>query len=126
MSDKKPNRYISAEARVRAEKAITAAQKHATHSRNAQDAATDAVKKFSKSALNLASDAAPQVQERLAQRIHKVMGSDEYKQKALDVNARLTNALASLEDSIKRRDLEIAQLRLRVSELERQIREGSS
>jgi hypothetical protein len=54
------------------------------------------------------------------------MGSDEYKQKALDVNARLTNALASLEDSIKRRDLEIAQLRLRVSELERQIREGSS
>ncbi len=92
----------------------------------AEKAATAAVKKISKSALNLASDAATQVQERLAQGIHKVMGSDEYKKKALDVNARLTNALASVEDSIKRRDIEIAQLRLRVSELERQLLEGSS
>ena len=114
MSGKKPNRYISAKARLRAEKAIEAAQRHGTITRNAQDAA-----------LNLASDAATQVQVRLAQGIHKVMGSDEYKQKALDVNARLSNALASLEDSIERRDTEIAQLRLRVSELERQL-EGIS
>ena len=91
----------------------------------AEQAATAAVKNFSKSALNLASEAATQVQERLTWGIHKVMGSDEYKKKALDVNARLTNALASLEDSIKRRDIEIAQLRLRILELERQLLGGS-
>lgn len=39
----KPNRYISANARVRAGKAITAATKHATHSRNAQDATVTAI-----------------------------------------------------------------------------------
>jgi hypothetical protein len=43
MSDKKPNRYLSAEARVRGSKAITVAQKHATHSRNAQDATVTAI-----------------------------------------------------------------------------------
>ncbi len=92
----------------------------------AEKAATAAVKNLSKSALNLTNDAATQVREKLTWGIHKVMGSDEYKKKALDVNARLTNALASVEDSIKRRDIEIAQLRLRVSELERQLLEGSS
>ena len=43
MSDKKPNRYLSANARVRGSKAVTAAQKHATHSRNAQDATVTAI-----------------------------------------------------------------------------------
>lgn len=43
MSDKKPNRYISAEARLRTEKAIEAAKHHGTITRNAQDATLTAV-----------------------------------------------------------------------------------
>lgn len=43
VSDKKPNRYISANARVRAEKGIEAAKRHATISRNAQDATLTAI-----------------------------------------------------------------------------------
>lgn len=123
MSAKKPNRY-AADPEFLA-RMVRRGEKVGAITGKAEQAATAAVKKISKSALNLASDAATQVQERLAQGIHKVMGSDEYKQKALDVNARLSNALASLEDSIERRDTEIAQLRLRVSELERQL-EGIS
>ena len=123
MSDKKPSRYAASPEFRNA--CRTLGEQVGEITGKAEQAATAAVKKISKSALNLASDAATQVQVRLAQGIHKVMGSDEYKQKALDVNARLSNALASLEDSIERRDTEIAQLRLRVSELERQI-EGIS
>jgi predicted nuclease with TOPRIM domain len=37
---------------------------------------------------------------------------------------RLTVALSSLEDSIKRRDEEIEQLRVRIAELEEQLRSG--
>ena len=69
-------------------------------------------------ALDEASKAAAWVQEKVTAGVHKVMGSEEYKAKALEVNARLTVALASLEDSIKRRDEEIAHLRARVAELE--------
>ena len=68
--------------------------------------------------LDEASKAAAWVQEKVTAGVHKVMGSEEYKAKALEVNARLTVALASLEDSIKRRDEEIAHLRARVAELE--------
>jgi len=83
-------------------------------------------KKTTKSALDEASKAAAWFQDKVTSGVHKVMGSEEYKQKALEVNARLTIALSSLEDSIKRRDEEIEQLRTRITELEQQLRKGNS
>ena len=81
-------------------------------------------KKTTKSALDEASKAAAWFQDKVTTGVHKVMGSEEYKQKALEVNTRLTVALSSLEDSIKRRDEEIEQLRIRIAELEEQLRVG--
>ena len=81
-------------------------------------------KKTTKSALDEASKAAAWFQDKVTTGVHKVMGSEEYKQKALEVNTRLTVALSSLEDSIKRRDEEIEQLRIRITELEEQLRVG--
>ena len=83
-------------------------------------------KKTTKSALDEASKAAAWFQDKVTSGVHKVMGSEEYKQKALEVNLRLTIALSSLEDSIKRRDEEIEQLRIRIVELEEQLRNGKS
>jgi chaperonin cofactor prefoldin len=88
--------------------------------------ALDSSKKATKSALDEASKAAAWFQDKVTSGVHKVMGSEEYKQKALEVNARLTIALSSLEDSIKRRDEEIEQLRTRITELEQQLRKGNS
>jgi hypothetical protein len=45
------------------------------------------------------------------------MGSDEYKREAENVNRRLLDALRTLEDSIKRRDRDIADLQDQVTEL---------
>lgn len=50
--------------------------------------------------------------------VHKVMGSGEYREKALEVNRRLAMAIVALEDAIARRDEEIARLTARVEELE--------
>jgi hypothetical protein len=86
--------------------------------------ALDSSKKVTKSALDEASKAAAWFQDKVTTGVHKVMGSEEYKQKALEVNTRLTVALSSLEDSIKRRDEEIEQLRIRIAELEEQLRSG--
>lgn len=86
--------------------------------------ALDSSKKVTKSALDEASKAAAWFQDKVTTGVHKVMGSEEYKQKALEVNTRLTVALSSLEDSIKRRDEEIEQLRVRIAELEEQLRSG--
>ncbi|MBM3718627.1 MAG: hypothetical protein FJW53_06610 [Actinobacteria bacterium] len=50
--------------------------------------------------------------------VHKMMGSGEYREKALDVNRRLAVAVVSLEDAIARRDEEITRLKARIAELE--------
>jgi hypothetical protein len=57
--------------------------------------------------------------------VHRVMGSAEYKVKAEDVNRRLMEALRALEDSIKRRDRDIADLKAYVAALEAQLKERS-
>ena len=69
-------------------------------------------------ALEESSTAATRMQHRVTTGVHKVMGSEEYKKKALEVNARLITALSILEDAITRRDEEISRLRARVAELE--------
>lgn len=43
MSDKKPNRYISNNARTRSQKGIELAKQHGTITRNAQDATLTAI-----------------------------------------------------------------------------------
>jgi chaperonin cofactor prefoldin len=53
----------------------------------------------------------------VAKGVHRVMGSDEYKREAENVNRRLLEALRTLEDSIKRRDRDIADLQNQVTEL---------
>jgi len=75
-------------------------------------------KKAASNVLGEAAKAAALVQQKVTDGVHRVMGSEEYKKKALEVNARLTVALSSLEDSIVRRDEEIVRLRARVAELE--------
>jgi len=52
---------------------------------------------------------------------HRVMGSNEYTRQAEDVNRRLTEALRTLEDSIRRRDRDIASLRAHIAKLEAQL-----
>lgn len=74
--------------------------------------------KFLGDFLDKTGEAAERAQNRLTKGIHKVMGSDEYKRQALEVNARLSVAVEQLEDSIKRRDEEISRLRIRLAELE--------
>jgi hypothetical protein len=57
--------------------------------------------------------------------VHRVMGSAEYKVKAEDVNRRLMEALRTLEDSIRRRDRDIADIKAYVATLEAQLKERS-
>lgn len=78
----------------------------------------DRGKKSANDALEEASKVATRMQHRVTAGVHKVMGSEEYKKKALEVNARLITALSILEDAITRRDEEINRLRARVAELE--------
>jgi len=65
-----------------------------------------------------AAKSAKKTQELVVKAVHSVMGSDEYKKKATEVNERLAAVVQSLEDSISRRDIEIERLRKRVAELE--------
>ena len=53
----------------------------------------------------------------VAKGVHRVMGRDEYKREAENVNRRLLDALRTLEDSIKRCDRDIADLQNQVTEL---------
>lgn len=71
-----------------------------------------------------AAKGAKKTQELLVKTVHHVMGSDEYKKKAIEVNERLAAVVQSLEDSITRRDIEIDRLRKRVAELEGTSRRG--
>ena len=71
--------------------------------------------------LDAASKAAVKFQSTVTAGVHKVMGSEEYKKKALEVNARLVVALSSLVDSIKRRDAVIVGLRDRIVEHQVQL-----
>ncbi len=61
---------------------------------------------------------AGKTQELVNKGIHKALGAEEYKKAALEVNARLSVALDSLEDAVTRRDEEILQLKNRIQELE--------
>lgn len=58
--------------------------------------------------------------------IHKALGADEYKKAALEVNARLSVALDSLEDAVIRRDEEILRLNARIEELEALLKRSGS
>ncbi len=71
-----------------------------------------------------AAKGAKKTQELVVKTVHHVMGSDEYKKKAIEVNERLAAVVQSLEDSITRRDIEIDRLRKRVAELEGGSRRG--
>jgi len=71
-----------------------------------------------------AAKGAKKTQELVVKTVHHVMGSDEYKKKAIEVNERLAAVVQSLEDSITRRDIEIDRLRKRVAELEGTSRRG--
>lgn len=71
-----------------------------------------------------AARSAKKTQELVVKAVHSVMGSDEYKKKATEVNDRLAAVVQSLEDSITRRDIEIERLRKRVAELEGGSRRG--
>jgi hypothetical protein len=71
-----------------------------------------------------AAKGAKKTQDLVVKTVHHVMGSDEYKKKATEVNERLAAVVQSLEDSITRRDIEIERLRKRVAELEGGSRRG--
>jgi hypothetical protein len=57
--------------------------------------------------------------------IHRVLGSEEYKKSALEVNARLSIALDSIEDAVRRRDEEIVRLNHRIEELQSLLNNSS-
>lgn len=69
--------------------------------------------------------AAGKTQEAVNKGIHKALGADEYKKVALEVNARLSIALDSLEDAVIRRDEEIVRLKNRITELETLLNKSS-
>lgn len=96
---------------ARGEKAGEATHRHLTR---ASEVAKSAVAKTSEGA----AKGAKKTQDLVVKAVHAVMGSDEYKKKALEVNDRLAAVVQSLEDSITRRDLEIERLRKRVADLE--------
>lgn len=75
-------------------------------------------KKVAQRTTKTAAKGAKKTQVYVVNSVHQVMGSDEYKSKAMDVNSRLDNVVQSLEDSITRRNVEIERLRKRVAELE--------
>ena len=81
-------------------------------------AAGKALRKTRVMATKTAAKGAKKTQELVVKAVHSVMGSDEYKKKATEVNERLAAVVQSLEDSITRRDIEIERLRNRVAELE--------
>lgn len=76
------------------------------------------VRRGTQSVIEKVKPAVDRTQTAVASGVHKVMGSGEYRTKALEVNRRLAVAIVTLEDAIERRDVEIARLRARVTELE--------
>lgn len=108
---------LKAKWEIRGEKAGEATHRHLTR---AGEVAKSALAKTSEGA----AKGAKKTQELVVKTVHHVMGSDEYKKKAIEVNERLAAVVQSLEDSITRRDIEIDRLRKRVAELEGGSRRG--
>jgi len=75
------------------------------------------VKRLADTSVQATKKTAEKTTEIVAEGVHRVMGSDEYKREAENVNRRLLDALRTLEDSIKRRDRDIADLQNQVTEL---------
>ena len=75
------------------------------------------VKRMADTSVQATKKTAEKTTEIVAKGVHRVMGSEEYKREAEDVNRRLLEALRKLEDSIKRRDRDIADLQNQVTEL---------
>lgn len=84
----------------------------------AGEATNRMLKSVASSTAQGAAKGAKKTQELVVKAVHHVMGSDEYKRKATEINNRLAAVVQSLEDSITRRDIEIGRLRQRVAELE--------
>ncbi len=74
-------------------------------------------KRLADSSVQVTKKTAEKTTDIVAKGVHRVMGSDEYKREAENVNRRLLDALRTLEDSIKRRDRDIADLQNQVTEL---------
>ena len=92
----------------------TGIEKAAPHVKQASDASIQATKK-----------AASKTTDLVATGVHRVMGSDEYKRGAIEVNERLRRALQTLESAIKSRDREISELRRQVESLKTQLKESN-
>jgi negative regulator of replication initiation len=121
MRSKEEQRKAVEEARARGAKL---GQKHGERI-NRQLLKTGAVAKSAAAkTAKTAAKGAKKTQELVVKTVHHVMGSDEYKKKATEVNERLAAVVQSLEDSITRRDIEIDRLRKRVAELEGGFRRG--
>ena len=121
MRSKEEQRKAVEEARARGAKL---GQKHGERI-NRQLLKTGAVAKSAAAkTAKTAAKGAKKTQELVVKTVHHVMGSDEYKKKAIEVNERLAAVVQSLEDSITRRDIEIDRLRKRVAELEGTSRRG--
>lgn len=85
------------------------------------DRAKPKVKQAGDSSIVKAKEIADKTSDKVARGVHKAMGSTEYRKKAIEVNHELERVLRSLEDSILRRDEEIARLRAHVADLESRL-----
>jgi negative regulator of replication initiation len=103
--------------RSKDEQARHVAELKARAEKNAAKVGTK-LNKVTRGAADKVASAAKTTQRGVVKAIHHVMGSDEYKKKAGEVNERLAAVIQSLEDSIARRDIEIGRLRKRIAELE--------
>jgi hypothetical protein len=74
-------------------------------------------KRFRERTIEVTADAADKTTARMQQIVHHAMGTEDYQREAAEINHRLSEALRTLEDSIRRRDRDIAALKNEVSEL---------
>ncbi len=74
-------------------------------------------KRFRERTIEVTADAADKTTARMQQIVHHAMGTEDYQREAAEINRRLSGALRTLEDSIRRRDRDIAALKNEVSEL---------
>jgi hypothetical protein len=84
------------------------------------------VERAAKTSLDKTKEYAEKTTDAVAKGVHRAMGSDEYRREAEIVNQKLMEALRVLEDSIRRRDRDLAQLKDYVAQLEEQLRDSQN
>lgn len=78
--------------------------------------------RLTKATVEKTKEVAVTTTDKVARGVHRAMGSDDYRREAEAVNMRLMEALRTLEDSIRRRDRDIEQLRAHIADLQAQLK----